>query len=594
LQTEAHANTQSTETRPPRGGTQAGTFEGASTGTATDSGAGSGAGSGFTNQPPVSGNTSPAGGGLGGTSGGAGDPTPAAESVSQAFTPATQPSTLSSAELGSNGRGVFTGIVPENNEQNDRQTRTTPIPARKPNLGSQGASHWDPDTSSWNELQPTPQVSLSEEFSTPSSQIAPNTLQPQPNLVEIDTPVRPQTQPGMLETAKDAAIKTWNYVTTPFETMEKINEPQRSQLEVLDTYQQEVFAQNHIQGAMLNGFMHSTDSDLCQPMVFVPETILDAAVYSVGLAGTRKIISGNRRTPKGSTAKSKQLSSKKQAANNNAANDNSLQSHVNLKRATGTDTFRTFNALDPEMGRQANRWSVGQGAKSSAHARMSGEVARENVAPARGSQRVGESKSLGGGTGAQKSTHKEQIKSKSSTINQAERNPIDINAHSKAPYSPQGMRDMLEARYPGSKVESTTLPYKGAKGTKFAGQRHPKTKVVYDMRASPDFTPYMKYEVQIPFAEYNKKAANSSAHMRYATRQLRVDIKSGKVNANQFKPQELKAIMSGKRKIPGHTWEHNSRRGRMQLVKEKPHARTPHVGGSAMNKKIDKIGKKDG
>ncbi|MEN8237138.1 MAG: hypothetical protein ABFQ95_06320 [Pseudomonadota bacterium] len=196
LQTEAGANTHATETRSPRGGTQAGTFEGASTGTATDSGAGSGAGSGFASQPPVSGNTSPAGGGLGGTSGGAGDPTPAAESVSQAFTPATQPSTLSSAELGSNGRGVFTGIVPENNEQNDRQTRTTPIPARKPDLSSRGVSNWDPDTSGWDSQQFVPQVNLSEEFSIPRTQSAQHALQPQPNFeTRGRTTVRGQPAP---------------------------------------------------------------------------------------------------------------------------------------------------------------------------------------------------------------------------------------------------------------------------------------------------------------------------------------------------------------------------------------------------------------
>ncbi|MEN8237135.1 MAG: hypothetical protein ABFQ95_06305, partial [Pseudomonadota bacterium] len=70
----------------------------------------------------------------------------------------------------------------ENNEQNDRQTRTTPIPARKPDFGPRGVSNWDPDTSGWDSQQFVPQVNLSEEFSIPRTQSAQHALQPQPNL----------------------------------------------------------------------------------------------------------------------------------------------------------------------------------------------------------------------------------------------------------------------------------------------------------------------------------------------------------------------------------------------------------------------------
>ncbi len=84
------------------------------------------------------------------------------------------------------------------------------------------------------------------------------------------------------------------------------------------------------------------------------------------------------------------------------------------------------------------------------------------------------------------------------------------------------------------------------------------------------------------------------AHMRHATRQLRDDVKAGKVNSSQFNSEQLNAITGGKAKIPEHTWEHNSRRGRMQLLKERTHEATPHIGGFAMNKKIDKIGAKNG
>ena len=63
-------------------------------------------------------------------------------------------------------------------------------------------------------------------------------------------------------------------------------------------------------------------------------------------------------------------------------------------------------------------------------------------------------------------------------------------------------RQLREDIKAGTPRTSTTLPYRGAKGTKFANTQHRETGVVYDMRAGPDFTPHMKYEMQIPFVEF--------------------------------------------------------------------------------------------
>ena len=49
-------------------------------------------------------------------------------------------------------------------------------------------------------------------------------------------------------------------------------------------------------------------------------------------------------------------------------------------------------------------------------------------------------------------------------------------------------------------------------------------------------------------------------------------------------PAPLKAIEKGESKIPDYTWHHHQDTGRMQLVPEKSHHDTGHIGWEAMNK----------
>ena len=72
--------------------------------------------------------------------------------------------------------------------------------------------------------------------------------------------------------------------------------------------------------------------------------------------------------------------------------------------------------------------------------------------------------------------------------------------------------------------------------------------------------------------------------MRMATRDLREQINSGKISRSQFSPDQLKAIQSGRSKIPRLTWHHHQDRGRMQLVRERDHNTAKHIGGDAMSK----------
>ena len=78
-------------------------------------------------------------------------------------------------------------------------------------------------------------------------------------------------------------------------------------------------------------------------------------------------------------------------------------------------------------------------------------------------------------------------------------------------------------------------------------------------------------------------ATDRIGQMRMATRDLREKINSGKISRSQFSPEQLKAIQSGRSKIPGLTWHHHQDRGRMQLVLEDKH-KVGHIGGDAIHK----------
>lgn len=104
-------------------------------------------------------------------------------------------------------------------------------------------------------------------------------------------------------------------------------------------------------------------------------------------------------------------------------------------------------------------------------------------------------------------------------------------------------------------------------------------RVTFDNRGFPIFDPYVKVEIRI-----TGDLANMSreAHMRAATRQLRNDIKIGKVDKSMFSEIELKDIGSGKEKIGQYTWHHHQETGRMQLVPTGIHEWIKHVGGNQL------------
>jgi filamentous hemagglutinin len=155
----------------------------------------------------------------------------------------------------------------------------------------------------------------------------------------------------------------------------------------------------------------------------------------------------------------------------------------------------------------------------------------------------------------------------------------------------------------GRTVTSTTLPPKNASYVKKAGTHIDRTivdpvtrepivdpitlkptvqRVVYDQRGFPIFDPYVKYETRITG---DLKNMLPDAHKRAATRQLRADIESGRVDRRIFSDTEFYNIQKGKAKIGDYTWHHHQDTGRIQLVPEDVNDWFKHIGGNSIWRK---------
>ena len=117
---------------------------------------------------------------------------------------------------------------------------------------------------------------------------------------------------------------------------------------------------------------------------------------------------------------------------------------------------------------------------------------------------------------------------------------------------------------------------------KYVGRKHPDSGVVFDHKGFPIFDDIAKYDTCLDQKAFY--ATDRIGQMRMATRDLREQINSGKISRSQFSPEQLKAIQSGKSKIPGYTWHHHQDSGRMQLVPKGKHNEARHIDGDAMSK----------
>lgn len=166
------------------------------------------------------------------------------------------------------------------------------------------------------------------------------------------------------------------------------------------------------------------------------------------------------------------------------------------------------------------------------------------------------------------------------------------DAVNKAPYNPRNMESLLNSRYNGSTVTSSTMPKPNAKNVKMAGGGRafvvgtdevtgkPIVKhIPFNERGMPVFDDVAKVETRITGDLAHMK---SEAHKVAATRQLKADIEAGKIDRKLFSDLEMKQIDAEKAKIGKWTWHHHEDRGRMQLVPEDIHGDIGHVGGNKL------------
>ena len=153
---------------------------------------------------------------------------------------------------------------------------------------------------------------------------------------------------------------------------------------------------------------------------------------------------------------------------------------------------------------------------------------------------------------------------------------------SDIPYNSRTIMAELEAKYGRGNVTSTTVPPANAPNVRYAGRKHPDSGVVFDNKGFPIFDDIAKYDTRLDQKAFYE--TDRRGQMRMATRDLREQINSGEISRSQFSPEQLKAIQSGRSKIPELTWHHHQDRGRMQLVPEERHDAARHIGGDAMSK----------
>ena len=230
----------------------------------------------------------------------------------------------------------------------------------------------------------------------------------------------------------------------------------------------------------------------------------------------------------------------------------------------------------PPTGKQGNRHTQETGRGNQA----GGNTARQNVQAQRPKHPAHPDNAIG----RNNRNYNPELRQKISNNRGADKPSPNVAAQrsgSDIPYNSRTIRAELEAKYGRGNVTSTTVPPANAPNVRYAGRKQPDSDVVFDHKGFPIFDDIAKYDTRLDQKAFY--ATNRRGQMRMATRDLREQINSGKISRSQFSPEQLKAIQSGRSKIPDHTWHHHQDRGRMQLVREDKH-KVGHIGGDAINK----------
>lgn len=158
---------------------------------------------------------------------------------------------------------------------------------------------------------------------------------------------------------------------------------------------------------------------------------------------------------------------------------------------------------------------------------------------------------------------------------------IDPLGLSSCPYDARAWRDYYEGQHGRENASSTTVPPRNAKNVRLAGQNHPRTGIPFDSRGYPIFDGVAAYDTTLPVGPF--RADSYTGQMRQATHDLNSQLANNPQLRSRFTNDQLQAIQAGESKIPGYTWHHHQDTGRMQLVPERIHGRTGHIGWEAMS-----------
>ncbi len=146
------------------------------------------------------------------------------------------------------------------------------------------------------------------------------------------------------------------------------------------------------------------------------------------------------------------------------------------------------------------------------------------------------------------------------------------------PYDPSEVAASLESEYPG-RVSSSTIPPRGSKNVGLAGTRHASA-VVFDQRGFPIFDDVAAFDTKLPSSVATVKSR--PLHFQEAARALSDAIRRNEIPASRFTTEQLRAIHSYQKKIPGLTWHHHQQPGRIQLIPTPIHQAVGHTGGFAL------------
>lgn len=106
-----------------------------------------------------------------------------------------------------------------------------------------------------------------------------------------------------------------------------------------------------------------------------------------------------------------------------------------------------------------------------------------------------------------------------------------------------------------------------------AGKKQRKTKVRFDSDGFPKFKSY--YTVILKRRDYHK---TREQHFYIANKMLYKAIVSNYMLRSKFSKREIKKFSNGETPSK-YTWHHHQDAGKLQLVNNTIHAKTPHVGG---------------